>query len=280
MQVGLIKKFLFLSSEHTLLQSLNNHLKILSLTLFMTVRCFSQDLIIKRDSSRIFCKITREDSLTLFYIPVRDRQQGEISIKRSEVLKYHTAQTVAKEERERKAEAERKYREKEKIYETKELKVGMYRAFREFITNSPSITRKFLVEERGAAALALSQGNPYALIVPDTAVDEMDVKGFCDGKNVYYKYQHPRGYCKLEYIGVYSFFHSAVHGTSISSLLPEQLIVVDEQGTFTPAIPKYLKKIFAAKNTELAAQYSAEDNQREKMIEYLIRLNEFLLAKK
>ncbi|HEX7412855.1 MAG TPA: hypothetical protein VF411_02335 [Bacteroidia bacterium] len=47
---------------------------------------YSQDFIIKLDSNKIFCKITKEDSLLIYYI---EKGDTELSIYKSNVYKYY-----------------------------------------------------------------------------------------------------------------------------------------------------------------------------------------------
>lgn len=59
--------------------------------IFVTLNlfCFSQDLIIKHDGSKIYCRILEEDSTNLFYVRTGNRTKSIIS--RSEVETYYIA---------------------------------------------------------------------------------------------------------------------------------------------------------------------------------------------
>ena len=56
------------------------------ITLFISANCFSQDLIVKYDSTKLFCKITKEDSKHIYYI---DKGNTEQSIEKDYVIKYY-----------------------------------------------------------------------------------------------------------------------------------------------------------------------------------------------
>src|ERR1700739_617626 len=60
--------------------------------LFVLVSFFSyaQDLIIKRDSSVIFCKIIKEDSISIYYRQSKGEQTFELNIKKTDVLNYYS----------------------------------------------------------------------------------------------------------------------------------------------------------------------------------------------
>jgi hypothetical protein len=55
---------------------------------------FSQDLIIKLDSSKIFCEITQEDSATIYYKALKGDALFKLSINKSEVLKYYNSKAI------------------------------------------------------------------------------------------------------------------------------------------------------------------------------------------
>ena len=249
---------------------MKNKLKTILFLILISFYGFSQDLIVKKDSSKIFCKITKEDSVTIYYKSIRDKQGLEQTIKKSDVLKYFNSTTIAKEQK-------IKIDTAEKIWQTKELKRGFYKNITEYLINSPSITTEFIVFKRNIAELLFQQGSEYAV---KGAIDEDEVIGLCDGKDIYLNYNNHRGYSKIEYLGAYSFFtyiyysaHSAV------ALIPPQLVVVDEKGNYNEASPHYIKKVLKEKYPELLIKYEAEESPREKRKEYLIKLNEYLKNK-
>ncbi|MGZ3865603.1 MAG: hypothetical protein ACXVC6_05815 [Bacteroidia bacterium] len=246
----------------------------------LTCNLFSQDLIIKKDSSKIYCKITKEDSAKIYYKSSKDRSGAELSIGRSEILSYRTTSSDAKEKQKMRDEEQRKFDAIEKIYEAKELKKGLYKSSREFITNSPSVTKEFRVIERSIPELLMFHGGEYRYKLADSTVDDVEILGFCDGKNVYYNYDLPKGFCKMEYVGPYSFFTYTVHGTGAYALIPDELVTMDERGNFTRVSVNNLEELLQAKSPEIAKEYSKEKHKREKRKEYLVKLNEYLVSKR
>jgi hypothetical protein len=61
------------------------------LFLFVSLLSFSQDLIIKKDSTRILCNITGEDSLTLYYSQRKNNTLFNSKISKELVLKYYSS---------------------------------------------------------------------------------------------------------------------------------------------------------------------------------------------
>ena len=168
----------------------------------------------------------------------------------------------------------------EKIYNANELKKGFYKNYREFITNSPSITNDFIVKERNLLALSITNNvSPYGYYVTKGEVDEMDVYGFCDGKNVYISQRGGLGYNKLEYLGPYCFYSYTYH-RGLSATLPDKIVVIDENKKFKVATVKYVGKLLQSKNPVFASEYEKESDKKGKRKEYLIKLNEYLKSKK
>lgn len=61
---------------------------ILSALLLIITPCFSQDLIIKKDETKIHCKIIAEDSVSILYYSNKDALRKPVTIGKSEVQKY------------------------------------------------------------------------------------------------------------------------------------------------------------------------------------------------
>jgi len=59
--------------------------------LFISLLSFSQDLIIKKDSTRILCNITGEDSLTIYYSQRKNNSLLNSKISKELVLKYYSS---------------------------------------------------------------------------------------------------------------------------------------------------------------------------------------------
>ena len=153
-------------------------LKILLLSIIISNNTFCQDLIIKRDSSKIFCKIIKEDSLSLYYIPSKNNQKTELSINKSEVLKYHSSLAVAKTNRNKLDTAS-------KIYNAKILIKGFYKSYAEYISNSPSLAKEVIAVKRTSGDLILMHGSDYGYSLNGQTTNLGEYYGFCDGNNAY-----------------------------------------------------------------------------------------------
>jgi len=62
--------------------------------ILVSLLSYSQDLIIKRDSSKIFCEIIKEDSASIYYKQVKGDAVFKLSINKSEVLKYYNSKAM------------------------------------------------------------------------------------------------------------------------------------------------------------------------------------------
>jgi hypothetical protein len=72
-------------------------MKVLLSCLFVlaSLLSYSQDLIVKRDSSVLFCKIIKEDSAAIYYRQTQGEQMMELSIKKTDVLSYYSRKANA-----------------------------------------------------------------------------------------------------------------------------------------------------------------------------------------
>jgi hypothetical protein len=132
----------------------------------------------------------------------------------------------------------------EKIYHAKELKRGLYKTYSEFINNSPSITTEFIVKQRNT----LNGGSPWDFETKDgTKVGS--IYGFCDGSTVYLKGVRMSGYCKVEYIGTYSFFNYVTHGVGLISMaIPDHLVIVDDTGEYQDGTVNFVSRFIRSKD--------------------------------
>lgn len=75
-------------------------IKAISIILFGLIYCqsYSQDLIVKRDSSVIFCKISKVDSTTIYYRQSKGEQTFELSILKTEVVNFYKKNATNMEE--------------------------------------------------------------------------------------------------------------------------------------------------------------------------------------
>jgi len=60
------------------------------LFVLVSVLSYSQDVIIKQDSTKIFCRIIKQDSLSIYYALDKDKSSIELSINKTYVLKCYT----------------------------------------------------------------------------------------------------------------------------------------------------------------------------------------------
>lgn len=236
--------------------------------LFISSFIFSQDLIIKRDSTKIFCKVIKEDSLTIFYKPTGNKKAPEQSIPKADVIQYFNKATLALA-----LQAKNKVDTVQRIWQASELKPGLYKSAREFITNSPSIKKKIIVYQRNWAEVVFMLGGgefSFDLTAGQGTVDYGEITGFCDGLDAYVSYDNPNGYSKVEHLGPYSYFTYKYSGA---------LVLIDEEGYCRSASPHYIKQILAVKYPELLIQYKAEPDQMIKRKEYIRQLNNYLKSK-
>ena len=76
----------------------NNKLCCSLLFVFVSCCSYAQDLIIKRDSSVIFCKISKVDSTTIYYRQSKGEQTFELSILKTEVVNFYKKNAANVEE--------------------------------------------------------------------------------------------------------------------------------------------------------------------------------------
>ncbi|MBI3218676.1 MAG: hypothetical protein HYZ44_04130 [Bacteroidetes bacterium] len=160
----------------------------------------------------------------------------------------------------------------EKIYQAKELKRGIYKTYEEFINNSPSITNEFSVKEKNT----VRGGSPFDFEISDgTKVGK--VFGFCDGKYVYMKGLRMGGFCKVDYVGRYSFFNYGTHGVGVAAMaVPGHLVIVDDGGKYRDGTVNFVSKFIRSSNPTLADEFDKLTDKKAKREEYLIKLNESL----
>lgn len=67
--------------------------------MLVSVLSYSQDLIIKRDSTKIFCEVLKEDSTTIYFKGKKDDKVVEQSISKSEVLQYYNSKAIVQKQK-------------------------------------------------------------------------------------------------------------------------------------------------------------------------------------
>ncbi len=161
----------------------------------------------------------------------------------------------------------------EKIYNTKEFKEGLYKTYEEFINNSPSITTAFTVRQKN------NMGEHYTFdMIDGSKVGK--VFGFCDGITIYVHGLRLEGFHKLDYVGPYSFFvFEQPRYSMTTAMLPDHLVIIDDDGTYKDGTVSYVEKFLNAKSPELGKEFAAlqeRKDKKNKRQEYLIKLNEKL----
>ncbi|MBW8686101.1 hypothetical protein [Chitinophaga rhizophila] len=92
------------------------------------------------------------------------------------------------------------------VYDTRQYKKGVYKTFKEFRSNNPSITGSLVVKNKTAAAQVYLLASPNELRIIDSTGQEQKVKkywGYSDGTAIYIK---DNGLNKLEEIGYYCIY--------------------------------------------------------------------------
>ncbi len=92
------------------------------------------------------------------------------------------------------------------IFNTRQYKKGVYKTFREFQQDNPSISGNLVLKNRSSAAQIYLLANRNELHVVDSTGQERKVKdywGFSDGNNVYIR---DNGLNKLKEIGYYCLY--------------------------------------------------------------------------
>ncbi len=161
----------------------------------------------------------------------------------------------------------------EKIYNTKELKMGLYKTYEEFINNSPSITTAFIVRQKN------NMGEHYTFDTKDGS-KVGKVFGFCDGTIIYVHGLRLEGFHKLDYVGRYSFFlFEQARYSLATAMLPDHIVIIDDGGTYRDGTVAYVEKFLVSKNPELGKEFESLQDRKDKKSkrqEYLIKLNEKL----
>jgi hypothetical protein len=104
------------------------------------------------------------------------------------------------------------------VYDTHQYKQGIYKNFREFRANNPSVSGTIVVKNKTPAAQIYLLSAPNELRIVDSTGQEQKVKkywGYSDGTSIYIK---DNGLNKLEEIGYYCLYHIR----SITSATPNR----------------------------------------------------------
>jgi hypothetical protein len=159
------------------------------------------------------------------------------------------------------------------IIYTRHYQKGIYKTFREFQVNQPSVAKFFF--------------NGKNLWAPDkngnnVKVKKRDVWGFSDGINVYVRRNK---YSPLLLVGRYSYFIEKgtrimfAYGFTPFALIPipmpyrDKLVLDFNTGQMALLTKSTLRQILRQEDPELLSQFEAEKHKGKKVEEYLIRYN-------
>lgn len=164
-------------------------------------------------------------------------------------------------------------RGQEKIYQTLQLKTGLYKTYDEFINNAPSVTTSFTVRQKS------NMGEQYTFDTKDGS-KVGKVFGFCDGTTVYVHGLRLEGFHRLDHVGRYSFFLFAQARYSLATaMLPDHLVIIDDGGTYRDGTVAYMERFLTSKDEVLGKEFASlgdRTTKKSKRQEYLIKLNEKL----
>lgn len=162
----------------------------------------------------------------------------------------------------------------DKAIESIERTRGIYKTYQEFISNSPSITNEFTVQDRSTSR----GGSPYDFDVANGA-KVGKVYGFCDGQNVYVKGLRMGGFCKINYMGKYPFFKYVTHGVGLTKMaVPDHLVIIDDGGVYRDGTVNFVSKFLRNKMPALANEFDKLSDKKLRREEYLIKLNLALVS--
>lgn len=167
-------------------------------------------------------------------------------------------------------------------------KAGIYRTFKEFQNNNPSIDFSYVIstKNRGYRFLNESAQVTYSRIVIDKKSGKSigKVFGFCDGKNVYINESLPRlgpktEFSKIECFGNYCYFEDIIRktiyaGTVVTSScsLDEKIININT-GEIIHLSKKTLRELIGD-DSELPDEFDNESQKNKKLKEYFIKYME------
>jgi len=168
------------------------------------------------------------------------------------------------------------------IFNIRHFKKGVYRSFREFQQDNPSVSGNLVVKNRSSAAQIYLLANRNELHVVDSAGQEHKVKdywGFSDGSSVYIR---DNGLNKLQQIGYYCLYE--IKGIiATPTPIPGSLTFAN---TPPPAIRKKVLNILTGEVYELSLynlrkyilpedkvilQAFNEDERKRERLEYYIQ---------
>lgn len=173
------------------------------------------------------------------------------------------------------------------IYDTHQLKKGIYKNFKEFRANAPSQTGNLVVKEKTPAAQVYLLAAPRELHIVDSAGQEHKVKkywGYSDGNNIYIK---DNGLNKLEEIGYYCLYqihaitsttpNRATEGIIFNNTPPpttNRKVLNIVTGDIYDLTFYNLRKYILPQDTVLLREFYQDRQNKEKLVYYIQKFNQ------
>jgi len=154
---------------------------------------------------------------------------------------------------------------------------GVYRTFKEFRTNSPSIVGQFKITRKEISLLNTQTGE-YQVI-------EEPVWGACLNDSIYYFQEHPvtsrrLKFYKLKFLGRYCFFEdkgvsiSPISGAGYVEIPHEFEFVVNINNGRSYELDKKMMRLILSKDPELLAAFENESSKYKVSEKYIMKFNE------
>lgn len=163
-------------------------------------------------------------------------------------------------------------------------KPGVYKTFREFQTNSPSIIGKVIIRQRSAAAQVYLLASRNELHIVNEDGQELKVKdywGYSDGQDIFIR---DNGLNKLAYIAAYSPYEITGIGATpgyynpndprvnnVATTYRKRRVVNIYTGQQYDLTSFYLRKYILADDNHLLEAFR-NDKNREERLEYYLQL--------
>lgn len=173
------------------------------------------------------------------------------------------------------------------IYDTHQLKKGIYKNFREFRANDPSQTGSLIIKEKTPAAQVYLLAAPNELHIVDSSGQEHKVKkywGYSDGTSIYIK---DNGLNKLEEIGYYCLYQVRAITSSTPNRGTEGIIFNNTPPATTSRkvlnivtgdiydLTFYnLRKYILPQDTALLREFYQDRQNKERLVYYIQKFNQ------
>lgn len=173
------------------------------------------------------------------------------------------------------------------LYDNHQLKKGIYKNFKEFRSNQPSETGNLVVKDKTPAAQIYLLASRNQLMIKDSTGQEHKVKkfwGYSDGQNAYIR---DNGLNKFDEIGYYCLYQIHAITSSTANRATEGIIfnntppaTVNKRvlnivtGDVYDLTLFNLRKYILPQDTALLREFSADRQNREKLVYYIQKFNQ------